>query len=410
MITRFKGWALRHERVSRPMRRRPARRVSLQWQANVGLRGDERRLAAALSQLRQGVPLSWSQVEDDDALATLHFLQSAAGQITSQPGNEVTDELRQAAFADLDALLPQPKPVVVKEAPKSLAGFSERVQVLTQVEEDVPSLVSKVPQWIAACALAAVGVAFLFWAIGGSAQAVQGPQFRWIELHSGEEQISRVVDRTYWTETPCVGFSLNDPKAYREFISLPDAKQLQAASSFPVLYPLLDLPVPGTEVTHTFRLVGSGLSPCAGPAPDTSDQGAMVRLEYLSYSRTPEGRRNNLTRFKVIEARRIPMHLDVSSSEWQEVQTGEMRGVYWQDSRYRDIEGRIWTEGARGLLVEDEERTLMIIAEADEGIDKELLIALAASVGTGSPTDVAGYEEFKVQSSRFLVGEPLFEP
>src|SRR5689334_11402828 len=104
------------------------------------LRPSERVLAEALDQLRVGVPLNWSQIEDDQELATLSALQPAAWECRAYEGIHVPSELRATLFEQLSARLPEARPEPVKEPPKALAGFSEKVQVLTQAEEDVPSL------------------------------------------------------------------------------------------------------------------------------------------------------------------------------------------------------------------------------------------------------------------------------
>jgi hypothetical protein len=379
MITRLRS------RLDGERRRRPARRITLRWPH---LTGKEREMATALAQLKSGVPLSWSQIEDDDALATLEFLQPAASEAITRARPDLPAGLRRTVYADFDARLPAPRPVAVKEQPKSLAGFSERVQVLTQVEEEIPPIVTRVPQWIAACALAAGGVALLFFALSSFVPKVQGPSFRWVELRLGGERISQVGDRSYWTEPSCLGFDLEDPEARREFISIPDSRQMQAVAGFPVLYPPTEIPVPGEPLTYRLRPTGSGISTCTEDVPDPTDPGQAVRFEYLAYSYTTEGRRDNTTRFKIFQGRRLPQLLDVTSGTWEQVEEGNLRGVYWRGDTYRDIEGRPWREGAHVLVAEREDVVLTIIAEDDEGMGKGLLANLAAAMGTGPPADV----------------------
>jgi hypothetical protein len=335
------------------------------------------------------VPLNWSQIEDDDALATLQFLQPAADEALARTSRDVPAGLRKAIYDDLEALLPEPKPVPVKEAPKSLAGFSERVQVLTQVEDDIPPLVTNMPQWIGACALAAVGIAFVFYFFAGLTPTGQGPTFRWIELRQNDVQISQVGDRSYWTQSQCQGFALDDPEARREFVSLPDAEQLQAVAGFPIYYPQPRVSAPGTELTYTLKLIGSGISSCTELVPDPSDLGQQVRHEYFAYSYTTTGRNTETSRFKIFQANRIPLHIDVSSGEWEEVQVGELKGVYWHGDRYRDAEGRMWGDGAHVLMAEEKERVFTIIASAEEGISKELLLTLATGMRSQRPTDLS---------------------
>jgi hypothetical protein len=345
-------------------------------------------MATALTQLKSGVPLSWSQIEDDDALATLQFLQPASAEAITRARRDLPADLRRAVYAEMEARLPAPKPVVIREQPKSLAGFSERVQVLTQVEEEIPPIVTRVPQWIAACFLAAGGVALLFFALSSFVPKVQGPSFRWVELRQGTERVSQVGDRSYWTKPACSGFDLEDTEARREFISIPDSRQLQAVVGFPVLYPPMEVPVPGEPITYRLRPTGSGVSTCIEDVPDPADLGQAVRFEYLAYSYTAEGRRNNTTRFKIYQGQRLPQLLDVTSGTWEQVEEGDLRGVYWRGDSFRDIEGRPWRDSVHVLMAERGDIVLTVIAEDDEGIGKGVMTSLAAAMGTGPPADV----------------------
>jgi hypothetical protein len=279
--------------------------------------------------------------------------------------------------------------VPVKEAPKTLAGFSERVQVLTQVEEDVPPIVTNVPQWVGACALAAAGIALIFYFFSGVTPVVQGPVFKWIELRQGDQQVSRVGDRSYWTQPQCQGFEIDNPDTRREFISIPDSSQLQAVTGFPILYPQTRVSAPGTELTYSLKLIGGGYSACVEPVPDPVDPGQVIRHEYFAYSYTPTRRNTETNRFKIFQAQRLPIHLDVSSGQWEEVRVGQNRGVYWHGDRYRDAEGRTWGEGAHVLVTEEGERVITIIVEPEEGISKDLLITMAVGLSSDRPIDLS---------------------
>jgi hypothetical protein len=129
----------------------------------VRLRGPESRLATALDQLCEGVPLNWGQMEDDPELITLARLQ-VAGEQCKEELIEVPPNLRATIIERLAPRLPEPKPQPVKEVPKSLAGFSENVQVLTQVEDDI-RLTSDMPLWIAATVLASAVAVLALWLI-----------------------------------------------------------------------------------------------------------------------------------------------------------------------------------------------------------------------------------------------------
>src|SRR5215213_11928583 len=97
----------------------------------------DRALSDALVQLLDGVPLNWGQVEDDPELLTLARLQGAAQAARLQYAPGPSAAARAAWIEQKARELPVPKKKAEKVVPKSMAGFSERVQVLTQVEEDV---------------------------------------------------------------------------------------------------------------------------------------------------------------------------------------------------------------------------------------------------------------------------------
>src|SRR5687768_8012663 len=139
--------------------------------------GSNKRLAEALHQLSLGVPLNWGQVEDDPELETLADIDAAAQECRRAVAGSVPSELRARLIERLAKGLPEPKAQPVKAAPKSLAGFSENVMVLTQVEEDIPSLISNVPQWIGATFAAGLAVIGALWLITTTFFPVYVPQY-----------------------------------------------------------------------------------------------------------------------------------------------------------------------------------------------------------------------------------------
>jgi hypothetical protein len=155
-----------------------------------------------------------------------------------------------------------------------------------------------------------------------------------------------------------------------------------------VLYPPMEVPVPGEPITYRLRPTGSGISTCIEDVPDPADLGQAVRFEYLAYSYTAEGRRDNTTRFKIYQGQRLPQLLDVTSGTWEQVEEGDLRGVYWRGDSFRDIEGRPWRDSVHVLMAERGDIVLTVIAEDDEGIGKGVLTNLAAAMGTGPPADV----------------------
>ncbi len=129
------------------------------------LRGADRRLSNALDQLRSGVPLNWGQVEDDPEMATLGRLQQAGQECRLLPLSEPSAEMKESLIKELSAKLPEPVVRPQKAAPKTLAGFSENVQVPTQVEEDIKLGVNW-PVTLLRGGLVLVAIALIVWGLG----------------------------------------------------------------------------------------------------------------------------------------------------------------------------------------------------------------------------------------------------
>lgn len=154
-------WLRVRPHISTPRRASKVNRVRIRI-----LRASDRALAEAMDQLRAGVPLNWSQVEDDPELATLSALQAAAWECRTQAGSHAPPELRAELFERLSARLPEPQPEPVKQPPKALAGFSEKVPVLTQAEEDVPPLTGMSLRWVGLAAALALLVLLVGLGVG----------------------------------------------------------------------------------------------------------------------------------------------------------------------------------------------------------------------------------------------------
>src|SRR5436189_633176 len=99
----------------------------------------DRRLADALDQLRAGVPLNWTQMEDDPELVTRTALQGVA-QSYRQRTHLPPLDLRSELIEGLSKQMPAPRAAPARPQPRSLAGYSPSLDVLTQPEEEVPDL------------------------------------------------------------------------------------------------------------------------------------------------------------------------------------------------------------------------------------------------------------------------------
>ncbi|MEP6776240.1 MAG: hypothetical protein ABJA50_11660, partial [Chloroflexota bacterium] len=170
------------------------------------LRGPNKRLADALDQLLAGVPLNWGQVEDDPELLTLARLQIAGQECRLQHVTETTADERatllQRLSPTLDKIKRVPAPKAEKAVPKTLAGFSEKVQVLTQPEEDVPvntNILALIVRVVAIVAVAGLAI----WGVFSLAAATAAPTFSWIELKNGDTVVNRIDRSGVWQSYPC---------------------------------------------------------------------------------------------------------------------------------------------------------------------------------------------------------------
>ncbi len=374
------------------------------------LRGANRRLADALQQLSLGVPLNWGQVEDDPELETLADIDSAAQECRRAIAGSVPPELRSRLIERLAKGLPAPKPQQVKSRPKSLAGFSENVMVLTQVEEDVPSLISNAPQWIAATFAAGLVVTGALWLVANFFFPVYVPQYEWIEVRQGGRVVTQQKPKANVALASCAGFSLTSPDQPRTFVRLPDDRnQLRSSVGFPVEFLPRTLAIsttvsvtptaqaltpssaptgpstlitsiagPLTEtrtLTYSLMLTDMSVAPCIGDKPDPGDPGAVVKLAYIAQINT--GRRSGIsTPISFFQAREQPVFLDATNGTWKEGNVSGGHGVYWRGGPYRDVEGNAWIGDVSVLIVERNGIISTLVGQASQQVTEQMLLGL----------------------------------
>ena len=372
------------------------------------LRGANRRLADALQQLSLGVPLNWGQVEDDPELETLADIDAAAQACRRRVVGSVPPEVRSRLIERLAKDLPAPKPKQVKAEPKSLAGFSENVMVLTQVDEDVPSLISNAPQWIAATFAAGLAVTGLLWLVANFFFPVYIPQYEWIEVRQGGRIVAQQKPRASSNLVSCVGFALSKPDQPRTFVRLPDDRnRLRSSVGFPIEFlprtlaisttipitPTAQAPTPSavaggpitrplTEtrtITYSFTLTDMSVAPCTGSNPDPDDPGAVVKLAYIAQANT--GRRSGIsTPITFFQAREQPVFLDATNGTWREVDVSGGHGVYWRGGPYRDVEGNAWIGDVSVLIVERNGIISTLVGQASQQVTEAMLLGLWAAM------------------------------
>jgi hypothetical protein len=351
------------------------------------LRGPERRLANALDQLRSGVPLNWTQVEDDPELATLSYLEDVASECRGRVLGETPTSLREDILGDLSKRLPKPKPVAVKVVPKTLAGFSENVPVMTQTEDNIPQLISRAPQIAGAIALAAGVIALLYWGIGMLlARPPAGmPTFSWIEVRQGGKAVSLTQRPSDWLKPSCQSYDLTDPAAKRDYISIPDIQQLQRLIGFPISYLPRTLSASDSltsTATYATNLSGLSMASCEETF-NPNDRGAIVKIDYTvnrSATRNDPNRGTTIAPLSVFQARQLPITLDVGAGTWKEVTVGGAHGVYWRGGPYHDLSDNTWIGDVSVMMVERGDSVLVLVGQASTGINEELLTQAMSSI------------------------------
>ncbi len=338
------------------------------------LRASERVLVEALDQLRAGVPLNWSQVEDDPELATLSVLQAAAWECRARETVPVPSDLRIRLLEQLSGRLPEPRPEPVKEPPKALAGFSEKVQVLTQAEEDVPPLTGTALPRVGLVVALALAVLLVGWGLGAFRGSSKTPplSFAWIEVRQSNKTISNLHRPPGLKPLQCAATDQTDPSVRPKFVHVSDKNQLQLTVGAKVEFLPHELSVP---TTYTLDLVDGAVSPCTENVPDPSDEGAIVKLTYMS--RRQMGLTSaDFSPLAVFQQRQQPVLVDVSTGFSEEVNVGASHGVYWRGGPYQDMEGANWGSDISVLIMERGELVTTFIGRQNQGITKEMLLSL----------------------------------
>jgi hypothetical protein len=402
----------------------PPRRVPLSGSggATVRLRGPGRRMSQALDQLRAGVPLNWGQVEDDPELATLARLQEAGAECRAMTVPEPSADFRAHLFDTLSARLPREKALPqAPTAPRTLAGFSERVQVLTQADDNV-QLGANVPVLIARGALIILVLVGVFWGLNVVLSAATTPTFSWIELKRGDDTLNRINRPADWSDLPCRVARRDNPNRPGSFVPIRSMIDAQDKAGFhiPVLSSHVTVPT-----TSSVRLDYISIDPCEGDVPAASDEGAMFKQQYTLERRTggrnatstvvgtPRGVRVQTIPIIGYVAYKQPSPLNISSGDWREVRVGDLHGVYWRGGPYRDRAGAQWEGDISVLIIERDDTVMTLIGDNADGVTGDLLIDAAAKAfwRGDEPTEVIPVEPTSTTSSKVLpAGTPGIRP
>ncbi|MBF6613186.1 MAG: hypothetical protein IVW55_08665 [Chloroflexi bacterium] len=369
------------------------------------LLGPDKALADALDQLRAGVPLNWSQVEDDPELATLDYLQRAVQMSREEATGNVPAKLRQSLVETLSARMPAPKEKAVAPAPKPLAGFSESVHVLTQAEEDIPPLVSDLPRKMAIALGAAVVFFVAYLAISSYIQAESKLKFRWIEVRQDSKLISR-RDQSSGTAVANCPAPAPGSDATANFVPRAGLKDAQSAVSFPLVQLPLALTTPSA---YTLQFIDIAVAFCGVAQPQTGNRGAIVLMDYQASHQiagaTPlpgtgrsSGNANEVTQLAIFQQESLPAAIDVSNGTWEEVRVGDIHGIYREGGAYSDPAGNVSLGNVSVMVVERGNVVLTFVGNNERGITRDMLISLLSNITieqgtTDGPTPSATYTQ-----------------
>ena len=139
-----------------------------------------------------------------------------------------------------------------------MAGFSEKVQVLTQVEDNV-AIHTNIPVLVARMMAVAAVAGLAVWGVFSLIAWLGSPTFSWIELKNGDTLLNK-IDRTgNWQSYPCKVQREADPITTEYYQPFTSKRDLGDALDF--IMP--NLPALITEPpTYTLSLNQMALAPC----------------------------------------------------------------------------------------------------------------------------------------------------
>jgi hypothetical protein len=346
--------------------------------------------------LREGVPLNWGQVEDDLELLTLARLQGAAQEARLRAVGEPPASERAELIEQLAKRLPTPAPPKPARAiPKTLAGFSERVQVLTQVEENVPMRAS-VPKLLMRGALAAIVVGVVIFGFSTLIGVFTTPAYRWIEIRKGDDVLNRVLRPSGWQAYPCKVERQQKILHTEWFHAYTTARVVRDRLTFDI--PLL--PVRVTQpTTATLEYGLASIAPCDPDEEISNDPGAILKLDYsvkhtiidptapLTTLGSPTGEKEVIVPLVVYVAKDQPLPLNAREGTWREVFVpqakggSDMHGVLWRGDYFHDRSGVVsWYGEMIVLMVERDDMIMVLTGSAHDGITDGLLLEIAGNV------------------------------
>jgi hypothetical protein len=330
-------------------------------------------------------------------MATLARLQQAGQECRLLPLREPSNETKEAIVGDLSAKLPSPVAKPQAGVPRTLAGFSESVPVLTQVEDEIELGVNW-PLTLLRGGLVLAVVALAIWGLSSLIKSGSIPTYAWIQALQAGKPVTVLQRSVAADDLPCKLARSDRPFQPFYFVPVQTLKDGQAKVSYTI--PLLPVRI-SAPATATFQLSFVNIAPCDNATLRPSDSGAAVAMQYRVNRRlagptatprlsAPPTRSNIpgqsgggqsgsgfITMF-VLNAQ--PTYIDVSTGSWHEVRTGDLHGLYWQGGPYTDLSGAQWMGDTSVLMVEHGDTVVTIVGATADGITEDLLVEAARNI------------------------------
>jgi hypothetical protein len=321
-------------------------------------------------------------------------LQGAAQEAKLEYAPEPPADARAAWLEEKAMQLPVPKKKAEKVVPKSMAGFSERVQVLTQVEEDV-RMGANVPRILVRSAAVLGAVGLVVYGIIWFFTAFATPGFTWIEVRKGSDVLNRVLRPSGWQEYPCKVERLKTTLQNEWFHTYTSMRIVEDKLTFdvPMLPARIDVPL-----EHTLEFKEASVAPCKADEEVSQDPGAMLKLEYAVEHKvfdpsgptpvpgSPADQQTIVAPLIVYVAQNQPLPLSVRDGTWREVKLTDahggpdLHGVIWRGDGFHDRSGVAWYGEVIVLLVERGNMIMMIEGAPYDGVTEEFLLEVARNV------------------------------
>jgi hypothetical protein len=305
--------------------------------------------------------------------------------------------MKEGLIRDLSSRLPRPVIKPQKGVPTTLAGFSESVPVVTQVEDEIDLGVNW-PLTLLRGALVLVVVAVVIWGLSSLFRQDAIPTYQWIQALQANKPVTQMERTLPATDLPCKLARSDRPFQPVYFVPVQALKDAQANVGYNI--PVLPVRI-SAPATSTFQLSFVNVAPCDNATLRSGDPGADVAMQYRVNRRlagptpTPnfsvQPTRSNIpgqstggqsgTGFMaVFVVNAQPSYIDVTNGSWHEVRNGTLHALYWLGGPYTDLSGAQWMGDTSVLLVEHGDTVVTMVGSYADGITEDLLVEAASNI------------------------------